>query len=120
MKMVRRGKRAAFTKKGSVFGLNERMCFLRYGPHEYFQPHRNQAYVGPEEADRSQAPPVEECSLLTLHLYLNEADTDNDLMRGATTFRVANKKHVGGIECNVDLKAGRVLMFQHEGLRHSG
>jgi hypothetical protein len=69
-------------------------------------------------------------TLFTLHLYLNEAGPTNQLKGGATTFFSTfwhswsdsdddnNSGKVG--KMNVEPKAGRVLVFQHEGLIHSG
>ena len=58
-------------------------------------------------------------SFFTLHLYLNESDPDGpsgELLGGSTTFHSNNLQR----EFNVWPKIGRVLLFQHRGLLHSG
>ena len=54
---------------------------------------------------------------MTLHLYLNEADEVSKLEGGATRFH-----HLYGGEGFLDIvpKFGRVLLFQHQKLVHSG
>ena len=64
-------------------------------------------------------PGNEEITFYTLHLYLNESSPDSPdgpLEGGATTF------HSYNLERSLDVvpKAGRVLIFQHKGLIHSG
>ena len=106
--------------------LNERMRFLRYGPSEYF---RGMVVVMLEEhwmgTDRAAAehcdgtyvtPDGLERSYVTLHLYLNEDGPENRLVGGATTFHSWNLEQ----EWKVPPKVGRVLMFQHRNLLHSG
>ena len=58
-----------------------------------------------------------ETSFVTLHLYLNEADEVSELEGGATTFHAYDRS-----ERSFDVlpKTGRVLLFQHKGLLHSG
>ncbi|KAF2089993.1 hypothetical protein K490DRAFT_71683 [Saccharata proteae CBS 121410] len=101
--------------------LNERMRFLKYEGGEYFRPHCDGVYATPDGSQRS---------LFTLHLYLNGTEEDRPLVGGATTFHSFrdrfmiqtaepdeyNKKGRWG----VDPKAGRVLLFQHRNLLHSG
>ncbi|KII91641.1 hypothetical protein PLICRDRAFT_105243 [Plicaturopsis crispa FD-325 SS-3] len=82
--------------------LNERMRFLKYGPGQYFKTHTDGPYEDPVTHERS---------FYTLHLYLNES-----LVGGATTFYSRDRKK----RLDVDPKAGRVLIFQHQGLLHSG
>jgi len=66
-------------------------------------------------------PDNKERTLFTLHLYLNDADHQEDgqkLMGGATTFwgpMLDNKTRV-----DVNPKMGSVLIFQHADLLHSG
>ena len=57
-------------------------------------------------------PDGKETSFYTLHLYLNE----NPSGGGATTFHSFDMKR----EFNVEPKPGRVLIFQHRSLLHSG
>ena len=120
---------------------NERMRFLKYTGGEYFRPHEDGSYETPDRKERSY---------FTLHLYLNNADvvskeeaertgipfTDSVLVGGATTFHAwvrldANPDHYRTLltlqdEENMKVrydvlpKAGRILLFQHRGLCHSG
>ncbi|CAI6339484.1 unnamed protein product [Periconia digitata] len=85
--------------------LNERMRFLKYVGGEYFRAHCDGCYETPDGKERSY---------FTLHLYLNDAADQLD--GGATLFHnwFMNK------ETRVDPKAGRVLLFQHRDLLHSG
>jgi hypothetical protein len=58
-------------------------------------------------------------SYFTLHLYLNDAkgkDGEQQLEGGATTFFAGNMRD----RIDVVPKAGRVLLFQHRNLIHSG
>ena len=91
-----------------VSRLNERMRFLKYGPGEYFKQHCDGQY---------RTPDGEEYSLFTLHLYLNEKDEGNELWGGATSFFDMRGEMREG---KVKPKVGRVLVFQHRGLLHSG
>jgi hypothetical protein len=56
----------------------------------------------------------------TLHLYLNDSaatsPTGEGVVGGATTFSSGDGKR----RIDVNPKAGSVLIFQHEGLRHEG
>ena len=72
--------------------------------------HCDGAYETPDRSERSY---------YTLHLYLNESDPDGpdgELRGGATTFHSGNMKQ----ELRVEPKIGRVLIFQHRFLLHSG
>jgi hypothetical protein len=60
-----------------------------------------------------------ERSFFTMHLYLNDAEGENGevlLEGGATSF------HSWDMRCSMYIppKCGRVLLFQHEDLLHSG
>ena len=57
-----------------------------------------------------------ERSYFTLHLYLNGDSAEKPLLGGATTFHSRFLDH----EFKVPPKTGRVLVFQHRGLVHSG
>lgn len=60
-----------------------------------------------------------EKSYFTLHLYLNESDPDapeGPLEGGATTFHSYDMRR----SYDVTPKVGRVLIFQHRNLLHSG
>ena len=61
-------------------------------------------------------PDGKETSFFTLHLYLNESTPANKLEGGATTFHSYDMQR----SFDVDPKAGRVLIFQHRDLLHSG
>lgn len=87
--------------------LNERMRFLKYEEGQYFRPHCDGSYVTPDG---------KEISFYTMHLYLNEATASNRLEGGATTFHSYNMQRW----FDVEPKAGRVLIFQHRDLLHSG
>ncbi|MCJ1457031.1 hypothetical protein MMC28_007397 [Mycoblastus sanguinarius] len=90
--------------------LNERARFLKYGKGDYFNPHVDGTFKTPDGT---------EMSLYTLHLYLNEPSPDSEtgtLKGGATTFHGDDMYR----SFEVDPKIGRVLIFQHRGLLHSG
>jgi hypothetical protein len=87
--------------------LNERLRFLRYSPGMYFRPHVDGSYITPSG---------DEVSFLTMHLYLGGSA---DLEGGATRFYGKDAK--GEMrQLDVDPVAGSCLVFQHEGLEHSG
>ena len=107
-------------KRGEVWKFsrpNERMRFLKYVGGEYFRPHCDGSYATPDGKERSY---------FTLHLYLNNAmagtrngnvnDAQNLLIGGATTFHAYNMID----QLDVLPKAGRILLFQHRDLLHSG
>ena len=99
--------RGGFSLKGEVWNatrLNERMRFLKYTNGQYFRPHEDGAYVTPDRTERSH---------YTLHLYLNESE---ELKGGATEFFSERWTP----EYKVEPKVGRVLIFQHRNLLHSG
>ncbi|KAF2853482.1 hypothetical protein T440DRAFT_465874 [Plenodomus tracheiphilus IPT5] len=93
-----------------VTRLNERGRYLKYTGGEYFKAHCDGTYETPDRTERSY---------FTLHLYLNDAvDKDGEklLEGGATTF------HSWDMVRRIDVvpKCGRVLLFQHRNLLHSG
>ena len=59
-------------------------------------------------------------TIFTIHLYLNdskaEAGDEAELVGGATSFLSLDETKRVDVEC----KAGRVLIFQHQRLYHSG
>src|SRR5438034_3876448 len=59
-------------------------------------------------------------SFFTLHLYLNGHSSSNPLKGGATTFWDYDAADFSKKRLDVDPKAGRVLVFQHDNLIHSG
>lgn len=115
-------------KRGEVWRFsrpNERMRFLRYTGGEYFRPHCDGTYETPDGKERSY---------FTLHLYLNDAvptssaqlatltpeqqekAAESTLVGGATTF------HSYSMQKRYDVlpQTGRILLFQHRDLIHSG
>jgi hypothetical protein len=109
-----------------VTRLNERARFLKYVGGEYFKrmykingssisslttvAHCDGCYETPDRKERSY---------FTLHLYLNDPegkDGQEPLNGGATTFFSWNMRE----RIDVVPKCGRVLMFQHRDLLHSG
>lgn len=118
------GRRAPKHNGGAkLLRLNERLRFLRYGPGQFFQPHCDGPYWTP---DRKEA------TYYTLQIYLN-GDSDN-LRGGATRFweertmyrrgqgkkkgPVGNKDGVAFVD--IESRMGRVIVFEHQGLLHSG
>ncbi|KAL8695228.1 MAG: hypothetical protein Q9218_000266 [Villophora microphyllina] len=102
-------------KRGETWGfsrLNERMRFLKYTEGQYFRPHCDGSYVTPDG---------EEISFYTLHLYLNEPE---QAAPGAWAAGGATRFHSMSWDdskyFDVDPKVGRILIFQHRGLLHSG
>lgn len=105
--------------KATEYGLNERMRFLRYGPGQFFKEHCDGTYETPDGSQRS---------FYTFHLYLNDSaqalgikkgskeDTPDLLRGGATTFHSVDMTK----RLDVDPKIGRILIFQHRRLLHSG
>lgn len=103
------------------------MRFLKYVGGEYFRPHCDGSY---ERDDRSER------SYFTLHLYLNNGVSPSEqemgemsakdrlkaaketLIGGATTFHSLSCSPERSLE--VMPRTGRVLLFQHRDLVHSG
>ncbi|KAI0099389.1 hypothetical protein F4814DRAFT_453272 [Daldinia grandis] len=103
--------------KGTVWDfqrINKRMRFLKYGQGQFFRPHCDSPYG--ETADDGKAVRTHH----TLHLYLNDSKQEvgdaADLVGGATSFLSSNQAR----KLDVDPKAGRVLIFQHQRLYHAG
>jgi hypothetical protein len=64
-----------------------------------------------------QTPSGDQRSFYTLHLYLNDSVANGgDVRGGATTFHSMDESR----RLDVDPKMGRVLIFQHAQLVHSG
>jgi len=101
--------------------LNERLRFLRYGPGQFFQSHCDGAYWTPDK---------KQVTYYTLQIYLN-GDSET-LKGGATRFwsqshgnyrpptRGFNGKSQPDAFVDVEARLGRVVVFEHEGLLHSG
>jgi len=92
--------------------VNRRMRFLKYTKGQFFRPHCDAAYHDPGDKIAM--------TLFTVHLYLNdsvaEAGEEAELIGGATSFLSRDEKR----KIDVNPKAGRVLIFQHRRLYHSG
>ncbi|KAI5925105.1 hypothetical protein F4810DRAFT_88994 [Camillea tinctor] len=96
------------------YRVNKRMRFLRYGEDQFFKTHCDSSY-GEKTDDGGFAQ-----TWFTLHLFLNDSQQavgeEADLIGGATSFLSLDESR----RVDVDPKAGRVLIFQHMKLRHSG
>ncbi|KAI2466429.1 hypothetical protein F4781DRAFT_353329 [Annulohypoxylon bovei var. microspora] len=94
--------------------VNKRMRFLKYGKDQFFRPHCDSPY-GEVTADGHAV-----MTHYTLHLYLNDSRQEvgekSELVGGATSFLSPNQER----RVDVDPKAGRILIFQHRRLYHSG
>ena len=110
-----------------VTRLNERLRFLKYVGGEYFRRELSSTTIHhaaliPYKAHCDglyETPDRKERSYFTLHLYLNDADGEDGsepLVGGATTFFTYDMQR----RMDVTPKAGRVLLFQHRELLHSG
>ncbi|RHY86600.1 hypothetical protein DYB37_006138 [Aphanomyces astaci] len=85
-----------------VVGVNERLRFLRYYPGQEFKPHCDGSYRRPDGSEQSY---------ITIQIYLNGGD---DLEGGDTViFDRDNTIKVHPVP-------GRVLIFQHYNVEHSG
>ncbi|OJD19094.1 hypothetical protein ACJ73_08666 [Blastomyces percursus] len=107
--------------------LNERLRFLRYYRGEYFHPHVDGCYVTPSG---------EEISYFTVHIYLNGCSSGRKvtdlcnfspeqinslpLRGGATTFSPPYIASDDARTFSVYPKSGTALIFQQNGLAHSG
>ncbi|KAI0394326.1 hypothetical protein F5Y17DRAFT_265892 [Xylariaceae sp. FL0594] len=94
--------------------VNNRMRFLKYTPGDFFRPHCDASFGMMEEGVYLQ-------THMTVHLYLNDSQQvvgpgGSDLIGGATSFLSRDDRR----KLDVDPKAGRVLIFQHGRLCHSG
>ncbi|KAK4199374.1 hypothetical protein QBC40DRAFT_83094 [Triangularia verruculosa] len=96
--------------------MNERLRFLRYEKGGFFQPHCDSSFYLTSEKDKVIR------TLFTVHIYLNDCKAtaedpeSTELVGGATTMFSSDERRRYDVEC----KAGRVLVFQHSGLLHSG
>lgn len=98
----------------AFYRVNKRLRFLKYGAGQFFRPHCDGHYQESREDERVIR------TQFTVHLYLNdskaEAGEEADLEGGATSFLSSDEKR----KLDVNPKAGRVLIFQHRRLNHSG
>lgn len=137
-------RKCVMQERWRVVGLNERGRYLRYERGGYFRS-RSESWkrnAGCADEDlghcdgRYQSPEGNE-SFLTLHLYLNDSVQELSKIRherqlsadapleataevcdgGATTFHTLKDKDA---TMDIDPLAGRVLIFQHRRLLHSG
>ncbi|KZT38248.1 hypothetical protein SISSUDRAFT_957281, partial [Sistotremastrum suecicum HHB10207 ss-3] len=100
-------------KKARLLRLNERLRFLRYGRGEFFKPHCDGAYHTPDGS---------EVSYYTLQIYINGDEAS--LEGGPTRFfalpdmfsRMSPEKNT----LDVPARTGRVLIFEQNGMAHSG
>jgi hypothetical protein len=136
------GQRWVVTKQG----VNERLRFLKYGAGQYFRGALNPCYpsescsLTPSKAHCDGTyitPDGKQRTFYTLHLYLNDSEqalgisqlskdqtsaaskvnpAGEPLRGGATTFHSLDMDR----RLDVDPKAGRILIFQHKRLLHSG
>lgn len=116
-----RAPKSGKTNRGvRLLRLNERLRYLRYGPGEFFKPHTDGSYVTPDK---------KQVSYYTLQIYLN-GDKET-LKGGATRFwpnfydtwstsktKTKTKREINYVD--VESRTGRVLIFEHEALMHSG
>jgi len=93
--------------KWKLCGLNERLSFLKYKKGEYFRPHFDGTYVRPGKTEKS---------VITVQLYLNTVDIENDTENNGST-RFLSQENNSSID--VLPKVGRILLFEHE-LLHEG
>ncbi|KAK4229676.1 hypothetical protein QBC38DRAFT_471922 [Podospora fimiseda] len=114
MILGRRDKEAG--REWEMVRVNERLRFLRYGVGDFFKPHCDAPFCEKDYLDPEG--PVK--TLFTVHLYLNdskaEVGDEAELVGGATTIFSNDEKR----RLDVNPKAGRVLIFQHNGVLHSG
>ncbi|KAJ3054912.1 hypothetical protein HK097_000377 [Rhizophlyctis rosea] len=130
-----------------VTRLNERLRFLRYGPGQYFKKHCDGAYTTPNNTQTSfitlhmyltgptpESPPtfpshnslanptffqkVSNAILQTSSPLSSTTSTTNAIRGGATRFWGVGLNHRSWMD--VEPRVGRVLLFQHRGLVHSG
>lgn len=94
--------------------INKRLRFLKYRSGDFFRPHCDGPYCESSDEGHRQ-------TLFTLHLYLNDSqaevgEADASLIGGATSFLSRD----GSRSVPVNPRSGRLLIFQHSRLRHSG
>jgi len=124
--------------------LNERMRFLKYGAGQFF---RRKSAHSSSYSQQTPNPPflTAHCdgafsqevdgkvlrTFYTLHLYLNDAEAEAEIQPSSSDATSQTPSLVGGAtsflsydhdvrRVDVNPKAGRVLIFQHDGLYHSG
>ncbi|KAG8883686.1 hypothetical protein FRB99_004567, partial [Tulasnella sp. 403] len=93
--------------------INERLRFLKYRPGQFFQMHCDGSYWTPD---------AEEVSYYTIQIYLT--GTATTVKGGATRIWSKSERSRGGPKGNgyidVDPRMGRILVFEQDGILHSG
>ncbi|KAG8852802.1 hypothetical protein FRB96_008490 [Tulasnella sp. 330] len=89
--------------------VNERLRYLKYGPGQYFRRHCDGAYYTDDR---------KEVTYYTIQLYLN--GDAGSLEGGATRFFSSRAKKGSEKHIDVNPRMGRVLIFEQDGLLHSG
>lgn len=100
-----------FPSPGNGRGQDLKYTYDADGLYNAITAHMDGTFVTPDKSEQSY---------YTLHLYLSESDPtapEGPLVGGSTTFHSLSN-YVD--EYNVEPKIGRVLIFQHRGLLHSG
>ncbi|KAH8822830.1 hypothetical protein DL96DRAFT_1469838 [Flagelloscypha sp. PMI_526] len=97
-----------------LVGVNERLSYLRYKPGHYFRAH----------CDGNQDLPDGRKARVTIQIYLNGPPHDSEdpnasTLRGGST-RFLSPSNPDRRYYDIEPKMGRVLVFQHRGLWHSG
>ncbi|KAM6501649.1 hypothetical protein JOM56_001626 [Amanita muscaria] len=90
-----------------LVGVNERLSFLRYGKGMSFKEHCD-SHVTVRDSEGSGA----RCGRVTIQIYLTSPGVEGGSTR---LWSKDMKRHV-----DVEPKPGRVLVFQHRGMLHSG
>lgn len=101
--------------------VNERGRYLRYGPGQFFKPHCDGPYYYEKDGKAY-------LTFYTIQLYLNDAveafDTTAEATAAGATLRGGSTAFLDrrGSDRRVDVypRCGRVLLFQHDMLYHSG
>ncbi|KAK8099500.1 uncharacterized protein PG998_012741 [Apiospora kogelbergensis] len=114
--VTRQGKAATWWDFHAV---NKRMRCLKYGPGQFFAAHCDGPYGYKDESDGTVYR-----THYTVHIYLNDAKVEvsdknkdkTELEGGATLFLSNDEER----RLEINPKAGRVLIFQHRRLYHSG
>ncbi|KAJ7594886.1 oxidoreductase domain-containing protein [Mycena floridula] len=108
---IRARKRGQVKKKMVLFQvrMNERLRFLRYHPGDFFAAHCDGSYITPD---------MKQETFYTVQLYLpSSVDGPSELPVGGTTRFLS---YNGRAYSDVEPIPGRVLVFQHDKLLHTG
>ncbi|KAI1439922.1 hypothetical protein F5Y02DRAFT_34570 [Annulohypoxylon stygium] len=90
--------------------LNNKLRFLKYGPGQYFKPHCDGHFT---DEDGTQ-------SFLTLHLYLNGGQDDEDAVEGGATRFAVDFEDLQAGKLDIDPKTGSLVIFQQRDMYHEG